>query len=336
MKERSNISRNKNKNIFLILFFMFLLSINQIHSNNSLNLNNESKTNESNKNNNSKELNLNTNTNTNKNTNLIKLPIQTEEKITKLNSLFDINIQKFNENKNEIFDKFKFNFIEMKTKNTIINTNTNKNQENDNNTNNTNDKKGKINIDNMKKFSRENQNFIEKITLRKNIILKGWLKYMEITANLSCPPKTFNENKSYSRIKSTCPNSKIPGKYFFYFELNAEKLTIYDNDKEGNRKKINELDIISIGEDPKLNPCSGGIEKIGHFTEGFCFLIKFRRGKCKKIWEICDKCAGKINKWVQSLTKAQQNILKLIKNKNKNKKKNKNGKGKGKGKYNNK
>ena len=135
---------------------------------------------------------------------------------------------------------------------------------------------------------------------------------MEITENLICPPKTFNENKSYSTIKSTNPNSKIPGKYYFYFELNEEKLTIYNNDEKENRKKINELDIKSIGENPKLNPCLGGIEKIGHFTEGFCFLIKFRKCVNKIIWEICDKNSNKINKWIESLKKAQEKILKLI------------------------
>jgi len=270
MKERS--IKIKNINISLILFFMILFSINQINSKNSF-------ISESIKN---------------------KNPNTTLKEKEKLDSLFNLNLKKFKENKTGIFNKF--TFIEIK------------NTKKDENSNKKTSKKSKE----KKEKNSNDENFLEKKVTQKRILQKGWLKYMEITENLNRPPNNFYLNTNYYTIKASNPYSKIPGKYFFYFELTLEKLTIYNGD-DGNRRKISELEIISIGENPKINPCFGGIEKIGHFTEGFCFLIKFRNGENKVIWEICDNNANKINALIQNLIKAQEYIKSLLRAKGNNK-----------------
>lgn len=275
--ERSLSFRKKhnNTNLALILFVLFILSINQITSNNLNNNNNEANANNSSK-----------------------------EKLKKLESLFSINLEKFKNNKNEIFKKFKFEEIKENIK-----TNINKNKK---------EKKEKKLTEKLKKKNNDKieENFLEKKSSQTKIIQQGWLKYMEITENLNLPPKDFYLNTNYFTIKATNPYSKIPGKYFFYFELTMQNLAIYNSDEKLNRRKIGELEISQIGEDPNLNPCMGGIEKIGHFSEGFCFLIKFRKNGNKTIWEVCDPNPNKVNAWLQSLLKSQEFMRNLLKNKN--------------------
>jgi len=155
---------------------------------------------------------------------------------------------------------------------------------------------------NLKKIQNE-KNF------QKKILYRGWLKFMEITEDNIEPPKNFFINKKFYEKENT-NNYLIPDKYLFYFELTIDKLSIYDN-FSNFRKRINDLKIKSIGEDIGLQPCKGGIEKIGSFKEGYCFIIKFTKMNKKVLWEMCSEKAREANKWIQSLQYAQKENFKI-------------------------
>lgn len=216
-------------------------------------------------------------------------------------SIFEINKLNFklqNSSKKEfgIFQKFKFTEISKEEPNSNINLDNHKNiMENEINF---------ISIKNSKEETDQSYN--------RKVLYKGWLKYMEINEDSKKPPKNFFINKNFFEAENM-NNMLIPDKFYFYFELTLDKLTIYDNFSE-YRKRINDIKIINIGEDTNLNPCKGGIEKIGKFSEGYCFIVKFSKNNKKTLWELCSKNANDANKWIQSLLAAQKENRKILKN----------------------
>ena len=132
---------------------------------------------------------------------------------------------------------------------------------------------------------------------------------MEITEDSKEPPKNFLINKNYFD-QTNSNNMMIPDKFYFYFELSLEKLSIYNNFSP-NKNRVHEIKVKSIGEETSLNPCKGGIEKIGKFSEGFCFIVKFTKKNKKLLWELCSDKAADANKWIQSLIYAQKENKKL-------------------------
>jgi hypothetical protein len=52
-----------------------------------------------------------------------------------------------------------------------------------------------------------------------------------------------------------------------------------------------------------IDPCKGGIEDVGNFSEGFCFMIKFIRLSRHFIWELCTDSFKQKSKWMKGLTR---------------------------------
>ena len=141
--------------------------------------------------------------------------------------------------------------------------------------------------------------FKEKISNNEVIIRQGWLKYLELSEDDNIKTAQFKKNpQNNNQHKNNIANDEygpidIPNEDYFYFELSNSKLSVYQS--RINKQLDNSLYLSDI--------VQNGIEDIGNFIEGHCFIIKFIRVSRRVIWELCgDSSSNSISLWISSLS----------------------------------
>ncbi len=149
---------------------------------------------------------------------------------------------------------------------------------------------------------------------KQDIIMQGWLKYLEMNDNSQEVPSSFRKNNVYflqmqenqsinTLAKDNIGFLNIPNDQYHFFELTNTRLNLYSA-RPGKYRNFNEyLKISDIIPVVSSYPCSGGIEDVGSFAEGFCFLIKFIKFSKHFIWELCADNFYEKNNWVNKLVK---------------------------------
>ena len=157
-------------------------------------------------------------------------------------------------------------------------------------------------------------------------IYQGWLKYLEISDDLGDIPESFvknkmfylqmSENSSMNLIsKDNMGYLNIPNEQYFWLELDQHSLNAYTSRNPRYRKKDNCLKISDLVPEIMTNPCKGGIEDVGNFTEGYCFMLKFLKFTKHYVWELCAETQSEKDQWMNRITKIQQkNSLNSISN----------------------
>ena len=148
-------------------------------------------------------------------------------------------------------------------------------------------------------------------------IYQGWLKYLEISDDLGDIPECFSKNKMFYLQMTENPSINIlskdnmgylsiPNEQFFWFELDHSNLIAYTSRNPRYRKKDNCLKISDLVPEIKTNPCKGGVEDVGNFNEGFCFMLKFLKFSKHYVWELCAESQSDKDQWMNRITSIQQ------------------------------
>lgn len=150
---------------------------------------------------------------------------------------------------------------------------------------------------------------------KQNSFIQGWLKYLEMNENSNDVPSTFkknnvfhlqmSENQTMNTIaKDNIGFINIPNDMYHYFELTESQLKVFSARPGKYRNFKESLQLSDIIPLISVNPCKGGIEDVGSFAEGFCFLIKFIKFSKHFIWELCSDTIFEKNNWVNHFVKA--------------------------------
>lgn len=167
---------------------------------------------------------------------------------------------------------------------------------------------------NMFEFKSYSKNNLLRTTTNNTIDIvecKGWLKYIIINDFDNSLPTKFIINNSYNKQIANKSNTNllqkdeigyinIPNDSMFYVELDASKIIIYSSRDLQYKYKtyeilINDIIPLTSSYDSKYK---GGVEDIGNFTEGYCFVIKFVHNGNKKIIEFCSESINEKDNWM--------------------------------------
>lgn len=151
--------------------------------------------------------------------------------------------------------------------------------------------------------------FIEKTNLQSLVDLQGWLKYLELTENQKSTPGSFLKNKIFYKQRydgSIDPKWKIPNENYFYFELKDNKLSVYTTIAGFDRTMVQSMLIDDLVPVKSTRPARGGVEDIGNFDEGYCFMLKFVKSMKHYIWEICADSIDIKDNWIQAIIRLNQ------------------------------
>jgi len=170
-------------------------------------------------------------------------------------------------------------------------------------------KKNNLENKSEKKLSFKNSN---KESSKQNSIMQGWMKYLEMNDNSQEVPSTFKKNNVYflqmqenqsinTLAKDDIGFINIPNDQYHFFELTNSQLKIFSARPGKYRNFKESLQITDIIPLITINPCKGGIEDVGSFAEGFCFLIKFIKFSKHYIWELCADTIYEKNNWINKL-----------------------------------
>lgn len=152
----------------------------------------------------------------------------------------------------------------------------------------------------------------EKNLVKSNeVVYESWVKIIVIKGKSKNPVK-FNINDKFieqSNDESINVHEKdekgylnIPSKEYFYGTLTKDNLVIYTA-RKGQLKNIKiSIDIEDIVKQ-KGNTFKGGIEDLGNFKEGHCFIVKYISLSNKGILEMCTENLIQKNEWMKKLVK---------------------------------
>jgi hypothetical protein len=196
-----------------------------------------------------------------------------------LKSVFDYNKKLFKNNFKKITDKFKFksNSLTVSHDKSMLK-------------------------NNLKKLS---SNMLENIH-------QGWIKFIEINENSVDIPSHFYKNKVFflqmsqnnginTQAKDNIGYVNIPNEDYLFATLSSETLNIYSGRNEPFKKLEKSMSIADLITESSLNPYTGGIENVGDFEEGYCFMIKFINYSRHYIWELCTDTIYEKDKWMKKL-----------------------------------
>jgi len=179
----------------------------------------------------------------------------------------------------------------------------------------------KSNLESNKNLNSEKTNSQIKIETKKEStsstqmsLMQGWLKYLEMNDNSSDVPSTFNKNNMYflqmqenssmnTMAKDNIGFLSIPNDQYHFFELTSASLKVFSARPGKYRKFKDSLQIADIIPLVSVSPCRGGIEDVGSFAEGFCFLVKFIKFSKHYIWELCADTIFEKNNWINYFVK---------------------------------
>jgi len=158
-----------------------------------------------------------------------------------------------------------------------------------------------------------------KESVKQDALMQGWLKYLEMNDNSQDVPSTFTRNKVYflqmdenSSINTLAKDNigfiNIPNEQYFFFELSNTNLKVFTARPGKYRNFKDSLQIADVIPLVSINPCRGGIEDVGSFAEGYCFLLKFIKFSKHFIWELCADTIYEKNNWINYLIKVISSI----------------------------
>jgi hypothetical protein len=151
--------------------------------------------------------------------------------------------------------------------------------------------------------------FLEKTNVKSLVDLQGWLKYLELTENQRSTPASFKKNRIFYKQKYdgfADPKWKIPNENYFYFELKDNTLSVYTTSGGFDRKIVQSMMIDNLVPVISTSPVRGGVEDIGNFDEGYCFMLKFVKSMKHYIWEICADSLEIKDNWMQAIIRLNQ------------------------------
>ena len=149
-------------------------------------------------------------------------------------------------------------------------------------------------------FKNFNKNTINTSLNAKEFLVKsGWMKYIEINEQCKAVPNEFNKNDLFNNHVANVLNE-----YSFYIELTSSKLGIYKSNESIYKTVVLSVDISTIIK--QTAHFTGGLEDIGNFNEGFCFIIKYVYLNIKRILELCSSSASDKNEWMYRI----ENLIK--------------------------
>lgn len=169
--------------------------------------------------------------------------------------------------------------------------------------------------DKFKSFKehREEMSFKETSNYSNDKILQqGWLKYLELNEDDQVSTTQFKKNFQFNQQqtqKNKIFNDKygsiaIPTEDYFFFELTNSKISVYSS--RSPQRLENTLYLTDI-----VQP--NGVEDLGNFVEGHCFIIKFIRVSRRKIWELCgDASSNSIDTWISALNQAKSKVSTIL------------------------
>jgi hypothetical protein len=160
-----------------------------------------------------------------------------------------------------------------------------------------------------KKFSNKSTTISELNTA----LHQGWLKYLEITEETQDVPQTFSKNQMFflqnsentginTQAKDNIGYINIPNEDFFFFELTAgstNSLNLLSARNPPYRKLEKTIYLSDLI--PQISLTKGGVEDVGNFAEGYCFMIKFTNYNKNFIWELCAETIYEKDKWMNKL-----------------------------------
>lgn len=159
-------------------------------------------------------------------------------------------------------------------------------------------------------------NNVKKIKSRQyindDILSQGWIKFLEISENSRGAPSSFIKNNMFylqmsenARIitvaKDIVGYVNIPNEDYFFVELTESQLKIFTGRNPRYKKLKKVLKISDIVAQVSDIPCKGGIEDVGNFEEGYCFMIKFTSYSKLYIWELCADSILEKDTWMRQL-----------------------------------
>ena len=164
------------------------------------------------------------------------------------------------------------------------------------------------------KFSYNTPNTMRFKSLQPNCVkLKGWLKYLQISEESLNVPSSFIKNKMFFVQMNANPNLNtkikdqkgnyinIPSEEFFWVSMVGEELNISTARNKKYSKCENKLFLKDLVKQDSTSPCQGGVEDMGNFSEGYCFMLKFIVGGKHHLWELCAESELLKDSWMQCI-----------------------------------
>jgi hypothetical protein len=155
------------------------------------------------------------------------------------------------------------------------------------------------------------------IDLNCDAVKQGWMKYLEINESGQIPSyfeknKMFflqnSENQSINTLtRDSIGYINIPNEDFFFFKLCKEDLIMFTARNERYKQFKKSLKLADLVPQITTIPFKGGIEEVGNFQEGFCFMLKYISNGQHYIWELCGETAMDKDCWMNSIVK-QTNV----------------------------
>lgn len=149
--------------------------------------------------------------------------------------------------------------------------------------------------------------------------LEGWLKYLKISEETISVPSTFIKNKMFRRQSLVIPKINthlkdieghylhIPNDDMFWVSLIRGEIRISSSRKEISNPSEDNIFLSNLVRQDETTTCQGGIEDMGNFSEGFCFMIKFVIKGKHNLWEFCAESEIQKDRWMQCLIKSKIN-----------------------------
>ena len=163
--------------------------------------------------------------------------------------------------------------------------------------------------------------FLEKSNSKKTNDYQGWLKYIELSDDQSQLPPSFQKNSLFViQMKEKRININqfdyvgkvyIPAEEYFWLELKKNVIQIKNSRNPKYQKTFNILNLSTLITETAINPCKGGVEDMGNFKEGYCFMLKFVKLNKHYIWELCAETAKEKQQWMQIILRIQKNSNKI-------------------------
>ena len=143
-----------------------------------------------------------------------------------------------------------------------------------------------------------------------NILKNSWLKVLPIKQNDDTPTKFSSNTEFYNQIRDKNDidltekegehYKNIPSKEFFWAEMNKEIFRVYT---AKDKKYKNVFVSVILSDVVAQNGLKGGIEDLGNFKEGYCFVIKYIHIGEKIMLEVCTETGVLKQDWMNILRK---------------------------------
>ena len=167
----------------------------------------------------------------------------------------------------------------------------------------------KTEIDEKLNFSKEVRFKSKQIDCTK---LEGWLRYLQISEESLNLPSSFIKNKMFIQQINENPSLKIEkdkdGNYLnipkddmFWVSLVGSEIRISTSRVEKYAQCENRLLLKDLVKQDSKNPSQSGVEDMGNFSEGHCFMLKFIIDGKHHLWELCSESQPEKEIWKRCL-----------------------------------